>query len=158
MTRQEALVQFLQELRVFDVDSFADTYYLLAGELGIHFDHAACFYDFVNLDPLLEKIEELKNQGYYEAFAIAGVLSRLDYYIEEASERALLALRLNSQDLLNNPKEKPEVLLALAEGTNQRLLSQESQGKRLAFKDHYRQLKAQYFSQEAQFAWELEIP
>ena len=152
MTRQEALVQFLQELRVFDVDSFADTYYLLAGELGIH------FYDFVNLDPLLEKIEELKNQGYYEAFAIAGVLSRLDYYIEEASERALLALRLNSQDLLNNPKEKPEVLLALAERTNQRLLSQESQGKRLAFKDHYRQLKAQYFSQEAQFAWELEIP
>lgn len=158
MTRTQALIGLLEDLRQADIDSFMDIYYLVCGELDIHFEDASCMFDFVDTLPLKEKIDELVAQGLYEAFVVDGILARFTYYIESAHARALHAVVVNQEDLDHNPYDKPQTLLDLAQKTNARLLSTYAQNQRQAFADHFDRLKAHYFSRADIARWEAETP
>lgn len=154
MTRTEAMVKLLNALREEDIDTFANLYYLLAGDVGLSFDMAACFYDFVDTDRLAVRIDELKKAGIREDFLVDSLLYRMQCYVEALPERALAAVRKNISDIEENPSGKPDVLLNLAKKTNARLLSAEEAEKQLRFRDAFMSQKTKYFSHAQMTEWE----
>lgn len=154
MTRTEALITLLNVLREDDIDTFADLYYLLAGDVGVSFDMAGCFYDLVDTEKLKVRIDELTDAGLREEFLIASLLDRLQFYIENLHQQALTAVRNNNQDLQDNPMNKPDVILNLARKTNDRLLSSEQEAKRLRFHDAFLTQKNRHFGKVQVAEWE----
>lgn len=158
MTRTQALMGLLEDLRQADIDSFMDIYYLVCGELGMDFDDASCMFDFVDLDRLKVRIQDLTDQGLYEAYVVDGILARLAYYVASADARAFRAVALNQEDLTTNPFGKPQVLLDMAQKTNDRLLSSYAGNQRQDFADHFDRLRAQYFTRANLAQWEVDAP
>lgn len=150
-----ALVALLNDLRMEDIDTFADTFYLLAGDLGVSFDDAGCFYDLVDTDRLLARMNALVDLGVDEGFLVLSVLRRFEQYVLEAPERAFRAVIRNQEDLSANPDGKPDVLLNLAKKTNARLLSVEAYERMMAFQTFYIAAKQARFSPAQLAAWQL---